>query len=272
MILVATSFFTVILWVLHLAEHGALSFFVLENVAGIMFKRKGAETSFGQWVLSEFRSCLPRGWEVDAIRLNSINCGLPQNRDRVFFVGTSPSLRAAPYERRVLREAAPLITQPPLLSFLDATRCDTDYEQLTHLQKRNVDRHLQNYLQLLSSQPGLPQLAIIDCERQPDNPSNHFDTKVAVGFVRTLRTKSASVWVLAAPSLHGVFGDRGRRLTREEKIRCCGFEPSRLSALSDSEAMHAIGNAIPPPLAGHVLFPLVRAWAYTAVEAEASVP
>ena len=80
------------------------------------------------------------------------------------------------------------------------------------------------------------------------------------------------MWVLAAPSPHGVFGDRGRRLTREEKIRCCGFEPSWLSAFSDSEAMHAIGNAIPPPLAGHVLFPLVRAWAYAAVEAEASVP
>ena len=255
------------MWVRHLAEYGALSFFVLENVVGIMHKRKGAETRFIEWMLSEPSSCLPRGWQVEAIKANAINCGLPQNRQRVFFVGVSPRLRASPYGRRVLREGAPDIPQPPLLNFLDEKRCDSDYEQLTLLQQQNVDRHMQKYLQLLSSKPGLPQIAIIDCERQPD-AEHTFDTNAVLGFLRTLRTKSQAVWLLPAPSLHGVFGARGRRLTRDEKIRCSGFEPSWLSALSDSEAVHAIGNTIPPPLAGHVLFPLVRAWAYTAIEVD----
>ena len=126
---------------------------------------------------------------------------------------------------------------------------------------------MQKYLQALSSKPGLPQIATIDCERQPD-ADHTFDTNAVLGFLRTLRTKSQAVWLLPAPSLQGVFGARGRRLTRDEKIRCSGFEPSWLSDLSDSEAMHATGNTIPPPLAGHVLFPLVRAWAYTAIEVD----
>ena len=54
-------FLTVMMWVRHLVEHGALSVFVLENVVGIMHKRNGADTSFGDWVLSELRSCIPRG-------------------------------------------------------------------------------------------------------------------------------------------------------------------------------------------------------------------
>ena len=178
-------------------------------------------------------------------------------------------MRASPYGRRVLRDVAPALPQPPLLNLSTAERCDPDYEQLTVLQQTNDDRQMQTYVQMMSPNPDLPQLAVIDCVRQPD-AANTFEPRPVLGFNRTLRTSNQGVWLLPAPSLQGVFGAHGRRLARDEKIRCCGFEPSWLSDISDSEATHAIGNAIPPPIAGHVLFPVSRAWAYAAIDVKAN--
>lgn len=111
----------------------------------------------------------------------------------------------------------------------------------------------------LQEDPSRPLIGIIDCERNP-NASNTFDTRISYGRLRTLRTKSGSVWLLPAPCLKAEFGEHGRRVSRDEKIRCSGYSPAMLEDLNDIEVNKAIGNTIPPPLAGCVLVPILRAW------------
>ena len=102
-------FFTVARWILHLAEFGSLSFWIIENVCGIR-KRRSGEQSFGDWFIAEMKSAMPHGWEVTFLEHNSIDCCVPQSRPRVFFIGTSGSLRTSPRQRRIL--SAPLMVRP----------------------------------------------------------------------------------------------------------------------------------------------------------------
>lgn len=106
----SSVFVAIALWCVHLAQHGSLAFFVLENVEGIMRKRKQDAESFGEWFCREMASAMPSGWEIKVQHHNSRVCMLPQSRPRVFFVGTSPAMRADRCQRRVL--SAPLLSWP----------------------------------------------------------------------------------------------------------------------------------------------------------------
>lgn len=86
-------------WIVGLAQHAGLSWFVLENVPGIL-KRVRGEQSFAMWLEAEISARLLqaglRGWQVHIHRHNSRHCHLAQHRDRVFFCGTCPAMRAFP--------------------------------------------------------------------------------------------------------------------------------------------------------------------------------
>jgi DNA (cytosine-5)-methyltransferase 1 len=64
---------------------------VIENVPGMASARKGgADLSFVHEVASAIEEL---GYEVSFARLNAANYGVPQTRERVFFVGTEKGLR-----------------------------------------------------------------------------------------------------------------------------------------------------------------------------------
>ena len=75
-------------------------FFLLENVAGICFKTNGDNPSALDMLLGTLRDRLKERWLISAININTLNYGLPQNRDRVYIIGRRVSL----YPLRVPRD------------------------------------------------------------------------------------------------------------------------------------------------------------------------
>ena len=100
-------FLRVCSWISWLAIHGCLKFFILENVCGILSKRKAQSQSFSEWILAGLRDQLPKGWLISVVSHNAIDCMLPQNRPRVFIVGVGPQLQST---SRLMR----LCSQPPM--------------------------------------------------------------------------------------------------------------------------------------------------------------
>jgi len=124
-------------WISYLPRHGNLTWFVLENVPGILQKRKTSEeSSFGDWFAQTMGHELSHGWNIDIVKHDSIYCRLPQNRARVFFVGTSGSLRATRRQRRILD--SPLWTWPwcSIQAFLDKEPFQSDFESLSMKQQK----------------------------------------------------------------------------------------------------------------------------------------
>jgi site-specific DNA-cytosine methylase len=250
-------FLTVCAWIIHLAVHGDLTWFVLENVEGITSKRKHDSASFADWFLAEMMRDLPSGWSIRVVPHNSRMCLLPQSRPRVFFVGISESLQSTRRLRRI--SSQPPFAWPPvkLIDFLDLQPCATDWERLSTRQQVNVLEQLQKF-RLTSSEDEGQDVAVADISRDPLRP---YDSSVAVDSTHTLRTNSAHLWLLPSARLSEKLGPKGRLLNRSEKCRAAGIVPETLSSLTDYELDFAIGNTIPVPLIGTILYPVLRAWA-----------
>lgn len=76
----SSVFVSVALWIIHLATHGNLMWFVIENVAGILKRKRGSSESFAEWFVREMLAQLVDGWEIDVRQYNSDKCLLPQSR------------------------------------------------------------------------------------------------------------------------------------------------------------------------------------------------
>ena len=98
----SSVFVAICKWISYLAEHGRLSFFILENVAWILTKRKAESRSFADWLVDELCHDLPDGWSIQIVPHSSAKCLLPQSRPRVLFVGTAPCLRSTRRLRRIV--------------------------------------------------------------------------------------------------------------------------------------------------------------------------
>ena len=254
-------FVCVCTWISWLSTHGCLKFFILENVSGILSKRKGHAQSFSDWILAGLRDMLPQGWTVSVVTHNDADCLLPQNRSRVFMKGVGPELQST----RRLRH---LCSQPPrsfprvnLIDYLDLALSDDDWFQLTLRQQLNVTFHLdefENKCKADSNEDSARKVAIIDAAR---DPLRKFESKLVTGKTSTLRTNSSHLWLIPSPGTQHLLGRRGRFLSSAEKCRCAGILPSSVISMTPLQIDTAIGNCIPVPLIGTVLFPVVRAWA-----------
>ena len=69
-----------------------LCFFILENVTGICFKPNRGSPSALDMMLATLRARLKERWLISAIRVNTLNYGLPQNRERIYIIGRRASL------------------------------------------------------------------------------------------------------------------------------------------------------------------------------------
>ena len=77
-----------------------LCFFVLENVPGIAFKVNQDTPSALEMLMATLRERLKERWLISAIKVNTLDYGLPQNRERVYVIGRRASL----YQLTVPRE------------------------------------------------------------------------------------------------------------------------------------------------------------------------
>lgn len=125
----ASVFVRVGLWVVELAHRQKpLSFFVFENVEGVLKRAKQDSMPFAHWFSSEMMRMLPQGWDIKIQRHNSKHCGVAQSRPRVFIVGTGPAMHRTLFQRMVL--GAPLTSFPPvsLMHFLELEADDQDFD------------------------------------------------------------------------------------------------------------------------------------------------
>jgi DNA (cytosine-5)-methyltransferase 1 len=70
---------------LRIADNSSFSTFIIENVQGILSMKTGSGELVKDIILSESAKC---GYETKIWILNAEECGVPQARRRVFFVGT----------------------------------------------------------------------------------------------------------------------------------------------------------------------------------------
>ena len=254
----ASVFFHVCDWITHLATHGQLSFFVIENVPGITKRRRGSEETFANTVVAYFQKHIP-SWEVAIRKWNAKACGVPQDRGRVFFVGTAPTMRAARSQLRVLRQPFAPQSVCSLLSVLDKTACDSDWMDLTLRQQCNVLAQLDAFEARRQTLDDPPAVGIIDACR---DTLLRVDSDACLDSTRTLRTNCGSLWIVPGLEFRSTFGQHGRKLNRVEKCRCAGLVDTALDSLSPIEVDRAVGNTIPVPLMGTVLAPLLKAFAF----------
>ena len=228
-------FLTICAWIIHLASKGSLSFFVLENVIGILKRKKGEPESFAVWFVREILHQLPGGWDVSVVQHNSCLCMLPQSRPRCFFVGTSAAMRATAFQRRVLQAPLPEMPRVDILDFLDKTSCDADWDALSIRQQMNLLQHLDEF-----KSTGSPSsVGVIDVARDPNKT---IDSTVSHGCTRTLRTNCSHLWLVPGEELKAVFGERGRKVNRHEKCRFAGLVPSSCADLTDAQLEKAVGH------------------------------
>lgn len=252
-------FITVLHWIIYLATHGNLKFFILENVSGIL-KRFRGQAPFADWVIAQLKEYLPPGWEVIVVKLNALRCGLCQFRERVFFIGTCAAMRATRFQKRILSQ--PLVELPlvDITEIVESIPNPTDWEFASVKQKVNVMSQLETFQAMRLADPTLSEIAVTDCCR---DPNGCVDKRISIGHFRTLRTNSADVWLLpGTPQWEEVLGKYGRRATRAEKALASGFCHEWFSELSSLEFDRVMGNTIPVQMAGIVLLPLLRAWGH----------
>ena len=70
-------------------------FFTLENVAGICFNPNRVNPSALDMLLATLRERLKQQWLISAIRVNTLDYGLPHNRGRVHIIGRRANLYQA---------------------------------------------------------------------------------------------------------------------------------------------------------------------------------
>ena len=138
-------------------------------------------------------------------------------------------------------------------------KSDDDFYALTMRQQLNVIEQLSRFRKEIEAVQGgvASELAVADIAR---DPLRKYDSGYSIGATSTLWTNCSHLWLLPGPSLTSSLGRYGRRLSRGEKARIAGLVPSSLIDLSAEQFNTAIGNTIPVPLVGAVMFPLLRAW------------
>jgi site-specific DNA-cytosine methylase len=276
----AAVFDRVVEMILHWAGRGCLSFFVLENVPGIRRVPSGAGECYLERVLRGLRTGLSRApesgardseagrsggvppaglgpggrqWTLRVLDINAAQCTLPHDRERVFIVGVTAELAGGPWGLKWPAVSGRKNAQRPLGEFLAAER-RLPRASLTTPKIRDNAAHY-SALQR-SAFPG--QILVGDLSRAAGKV---FGARYKVGACPTLCTGDNYLMVFEDD---GPESADGRYLTVESRAGLCGVVFESLEGLTRADQVRALGNAIPVPLIGTVLQPVVRAWAEAA--------
>ena len=129
-------------------------------------------------------------------------------------------MRASAFQRRVLDK--PLVSFPrrDIVSFLEHTSKDDDYDTLSVRQQVNVGEQMDKFMTkcLVLAEKHVPvTVGIADIARDPT--CGKVDSGISIGKTNTLRTNNSHLWILPSPDWKGVFGNRGRLLNVRKKMQ-----------------------------------------------------
>lgn len=194
--------------------------FVAENVSGLV---KGVAIGYFKEILKELESC---GYVVKARVLDASRLGVPQQRERLIFIGARKDLKIEPAHPKPLKEKMRLIDALPELA---------EWKKIDK-QKMNKDTRLPNSYM----------------NRWFDIEPGKTDDKF-FGLSRTHPMKPCPTVCQSAHSAAGVTHPfEPRRFTIEELRRICGFPGDFILNGNYRQNWERLGRAVPPPMMYHI--------------------
>ena len=181
-------------------------------------------------------------------------------RPRVFIIGLHPAMCKSTQQEELLATPYRVTKQKTIMDYLEHSRRDEDYSNLTVKQQTNVLQYIEIYA--LAREEGSDEekasmVCTFDSARDPNLP---FGSSITPNGLATLRTNHSTVWVLPSPALVDVLGPRGRKVSLREKCLMMGVCPNTVHRLADPALEVALGNCIAVPSMTTVLFPIVASW------------
>ena len=231
------------LWLRHLCRRKKpLSFFIIENVRGILGKG-------GKGYMDKLRAVLPHNWNLAALRRDS-HC-LAQTRPRVYLVGWKASVALSLSEAtQAIKAKLPCLPRRMLSDILLDLPNEDPNEVLSALQACNFRKWMRRLKPSLDDKRKKGMVACFEADRNPEKSRAGLRTD---DMMMTLRASGHRIWVLSLgegrcrPSI-------SRLLADEERWLLQGFDPNTIpSGLSASKTRHVMGNAMTVPVVGSVL-------------------
>ena len=224
-----------------------LCFFLLENVAGICFKPNRDKPSALDMLMATLRERLKQHWLISAIRVNTLDYGLPQNRDRIYIIGRRASL----YQMHIPRVPPCFARQAMPRDLLDTH--DNELGHQTDLQSDCLAKMKDLYKTAMNDKANRGSFAFVEVNRDPTKRTVWGCQRALVDRCQCLRASGPSIHVFAlGEGPANLSLDRPLRL--HERASLQGF-PAILGQLPFDEATgrRIWGNAMSVPVLGSIL-------------------
>ena len=224
-----------------------LCFFLLENVAGIGFKPNRDTPSALDMLMATLRERLKQHWLISAIRVNTLDYGLPQNRDRIYIIGRRANL----YQMHVPRVPPCFARQVMPRDLLDTH--DNELGQQTDLQSDCLAKMKDLYKTAMNDKVNRGSFAFVEVNRDPTKRTVWGCQRALVDRCQCLRASGPSIHVFALGEGRANLSlDRPLRL--HERAALQGF-PAILGQLPFDEVTgrRIWGNAMSVPVLGSIL-------------------
>ena len=224
-----------------------LCFFTLENVAGICFRPNRDRPSALDMVMATLRERLKQHWLISAIRVNTLNYGLPQNRERVYIIGRRASL----YQLHLPRDPPFFAAQLKSRELIGTQ--DNEPGHLSTLQSECLAKMKDLYAQAMANEDNRGCYAFVEIGRDPTGRTVWGGQTAHVDRCQCLRASGPGLHVFAlGEGPANLSLDRPLRL--HERAALQGF-PAILGQLPFDEVTgrRIWGNAMSVPVLGSIL-------------------
>ncbi len=223
-----------------------LCFFTLENVPGICFSSSPDKPSALDLLSATLRERLKEHWLISAIRVNTLDYGLPHNRECVYIIGRKASL----YQLHVPRDPPVFAMQVKPREFLD-TR-DKDPGHLTRFHSHCLAKMKDLYTKAMLNKDNRGCYAFVEVGPDPSVWTSWGGQNMHVDRCQCLQASGPTIHVFAlGEGLANLSLDRPLRL--HERAALQGF-PATLGQLPFDEVTgrRIWGNAMSVPVLGSI--------------------
>ncbi|MEL7663232.1 MAG: DNA cytosine methyltransferase [Methanosarcina mazei] len=244
---------------------------LLENVAGLKLFKKGV-------VVEELIKCFNiLGYKMEPVVLNAVNFGVPQNRERVFFIGTRTKSRINFIEklRNTIIET-PLTVEEAISDLPELENgnsiCEIKYikppqNKYQRNMREKVDLNVRNNLVSRNSPLILERYRYINqgenwravLERRPDLMANYGDpSRCHSGIYRRLLEDKPSIVISNYRKNMLIHPRQDRGLSVREAARLQSFPDHYLFKGPLSLQQQQVANAVPPLLGESVAREIIK--------------
>ena len=203
---------------------------IAENVKGMIL---GNAKGYTKMIMARFKEI---GYRPQLFLLNGADCGVPQRRERVFFVAICDDIKVPP------------LKLAPKHRWISAGEATADLQVLTDQEKVQTKPTNSDLLLWPNTKPGDPYS--VECMKQRGKGSFFNNYKLSPDKVSN--TLSGTSWVIT-------HWDKCRTLTFREWKRLGSF-PDDYHAKTDKIGKYMIGMSVPPKMTEQVARAVIDQW------------